>query len=71
MQIALPEAVCASVYALDEYAQSASNYSRTSVSDDGIFGDNSAAQMAVVTPSLSGDTVASFDGTLTIGVPGI
>lgn len=70
-QIAMPEDVCDAVYATSGYAQSASNYSRTSIASDGIFADNTAAQMAVVTPSLSGDTVSGFEGSLVIGIPGI
>lgn len=70
-QIALPADVCNAVYATGGYAASANNYARTSLASDGIFADNTDAQMAVVTPGLSGDTEAGFEGTLTIGVAGI
>lgn len=70
-QIALPESVCDIVYASSDYAQSATNFSRTSIASDNVFGDNSAAQMAVMTPTLSGDNVVGYEGSLIIGVPGI
>jgi hypothetical protein len=70
-QIALPADVCAAVYTTSGYAQSATNFSRTSIASDNVFGDNSAEQMAVMTPELSGDAVAGFEGNLIVGVPGI
>ena len=70
-QIAMPEEICDSVYATSGYSQSASNFARTSIAGDNVFADNTDAQMDVVTPSLSGDVVAGFEGTLVIGIPGI
>jgi len=40
----------------------------TSIATDGIFSDNTAAEMAVVTPALTGDVTAGFTGALNIGI---
>ena len=42
---------------------------RVTIASDNVFGDNSAAQMAAMTPSVSGSITAGYTGTLTIGVP--
>jgi hypothetical protein len=34
-----------------------------------VFGDNTSAQIALQTPSLSGDVTNGYTGTITIGVP--
>jgi protocatechuate 3,4-dioxygenase beta subunit len=69
-QMAMPSAVCSSVYAsATGYSSSASNFSASSTSSDNVFGDNSAAQIALQTPSLSGDVSNGYTGSITIGVP--
>ena len=68
-QMAMPSAICTTVYnSVSGYSQSVSNFSQVSVSSDNVFGDNTSAQIAQQTPSLSGDTTNGFTGTLLIGV---
>ncbi len=67
-QIALPADACSAVYATSGYSRSATNFSMISVATDGIFADNTAAELAVVTPTLTGDVTAGYAGTLNIGI---
>ncbi|MFC4311144.1 intradiol ring-cleavage dioxygenase [Steroidobacter flavus] len=69
-QLALPRDICSTVYnGATGYSASVTNLSRVTIASDGIFGDNSAAQMAAMTPTLSGSVADGYTGTLTIGVP--
>ncbi len=53
-QLALPEDVCAQVYAdADGYDQSAANLSRSSLDTDMVFADGYSLQLATVTGSVS------------------
>jgi protocatechuate 3,4-dioxygenase beta subunit len=63
-QLALPEDVCAAVYATSGYEQSVSNLAQTSLDSDMVFRDGYNDQMASVTGSVDGGMTA----TLTIGV---
>ena len=64
-QIALPEAVCNTVYATSGYEQSVRNMARTSLTSDNVFGDDGGIhQLATVT----GDPKSGFVANLTIGV---
>jgi protocatechuate 3,4-dioxygenase beta subunit len=64
-QLALPEAVCSSVYAsASGYSQSTRNLSQTSLATDGIFRDGSSLQMATVT----GDSTTGYTAKLTVGI---
>ncbi|MFC7488988.1 intradiol ring-cleavage dioxygenase [Knoellia sp. CPCC 206453] len=64
-QIALPEAVCKTVYATSGYEQSASNLSQTSLTSDMVFGDDGGIhQLATV----AGDANSGYVANLTIGV---
>ncbi|MBV1688173.1 intradiol ring-cleavage dioxygenase [Novosphingobium sp. G106] len=67
-QLALPAAACSAVYATSAYSSSATNYSRVSISSDGIFGDNTTAQMAVMTPATTGSVAGGYTSTTTIGI---
>jgi protocatechuate 3,4-dioxygenase beta subunit len=68
-QMAMPSAICTQVYkSVSGYSQSVTNFSQVSVSTDNVFEDNTAAQIAQQTPSLSGDTTNGFSGTILIGV---
>jgi hypothetical protein len=49
------------------YSASISNYSNISIASDNVFGDNTSAQIAQMTPSLSGIS-AGYTGTATIGI---
>ena len=61
LQLALPEAICDTVYASDGYAQSLRNQSQISLATDNVFRDGVESQMADV---ANGCTVR-----LTVGVP--
>ncbi|MEV7610138.1 intradiol ring-cleavage dioxygenase [Microbacterium sp. NPDC089320] len=64
-QLALPEDVCAVVYADSRYPGSTQNLSQTSLAGDNVFGDDSGAlQLATV----SGDASSGYTATLVVGV---
>jgi protocatechuate 3,4-dioxygenase beta subunit len=68
-QMALPANICSSVYSTATgYGASANAFAGVSLATDGIFADNTAAQLAAQTPSLSGDVSSGFTGSITIGV---
>ncbi|MDR6116361.1 MULTISPECIES: intradiol ring-cleavage dioxygenase [unclassified Sphingomonas] len=68
-QLAMPSAACSAVYAdATTYPSSAAKFARISLSSDGIFGDNSAAQVAQQTPVFSGNVAAGYDATTLIGI---
>jgi protocatechuate 3,4-dioxygenase beta subunit len=69
-QFAMPRDVCNTVYAgATGYSASVSNLAAVTVASDGVFGDNSTAQIAQMTPSLSGTVAAGYTGTILVGVP--
>jgi hypothetical protein len=69
-QMALPKDVSSAVYSgASGYSASVSNLAGVTTSSDNVFGDNTAAQIALMTPSISGDATSGFTGTITIGVP--
>jgi protocatechuate 3,4-dioxygenase beta subunit len=69
-QMAMPRDISSSVYnSATGYSQSVSNLASVTTSNDNVFGDNTAAQIAQMTPTLSGDVAAGFTGTILIGVP--
>jgi protocatechuate 3,4-dioxygenase beta subunit len=59
-QLALPEDVCAKVYATDGYGQSTRNLEQTSLERDMVFGDGWDTQLAAVTGSVAGGYVATL-----------
>jgi protocatechuate 3,4-dioxygenase beta subunit len=63
-QLALPASACNKVYASADYEASAAHFKGMSISDDGIFGADSAVQMA----SVTGDASSVYTATLTIGI---
>jgi len=64
-QVALPQAVCETVYGLSGYDGSSSNLSQVSLDSDNVFGDDSGAlQLATVT----GDATAGYQASLTVRV---
>jgi len=68
-QLAMPSAVCSAVYPnVTGYSASVSNFAAVSVANDNVFGDNSAAQIAAMTPSFTGSAAAGYTATATIGV---
>ncbi|GAA4718425.1 intradiol ring-cleavage dioxygenase [Phytohabitans rumicis] len=61
-QLALPEAVCNTVYATDGYEQSVSNMKQTTLATDNVFSDDKAVhQLATVTGSVSAGYVATLN----------
>ncbi|MFB2351082.1 hypothetical protein, partial [Priestia megaterium] len=52
-QFALPQAVCATVYnGATGYSASVTNLSNVTIASDTVFGDNTSAQIAAMTPSM-------------------
>ena len=67
-QFAMPAAACSAVYAAGGYSNSASNFAKTSTSSDNVFGDNTAAQVAAMMPTLTGSPSAGYAGSVTVGL---
>lgn len=67
-QLAVPGDASAAVYADPRYAGSAANLGQVSLQTDGIFADNTPAQIAAQTLAMSGDPARSYLGTATIGL---
>ena len=68
-QLALPQDVCAALYASDpRYPGSTANLDRQTLQSDGVFGDNSAAQLAQQTLAMTGDAATGYQGKVTIPV---
>jgi protocatechuate 3,4-dioxygenase beta subunit len=68
-QLALPADVCNTVFQnATGYSQSVTNFAQVSLATDGVFGDNTAAQIAAMTPSMSGSVSAGYTATATIGL---
>jgi protocatechuate 3,4-dioxygenase beta subunit len=64
-QVALPEDVCATVYAQSGYEQSVGNLSQVSLDSDNVFGDDGGkSQLATVT----GDVTSGLKVSLSVGV---
>lgn len=63
-QLALPEDVCATVFATEGYEDSVRNLDRVSLDSDMVFSDGVDDQMAVV----SGSVEAGYTASLTVGV---
>ncbi|EZP80205.1 Protocatechuate 3,4-dioxygenase beta subunit precursor [Novosphingobium resinovorum] len=68
-QLAMPAANNTAVFTGDtRYTASIANYNAISLSSDNVFGDNTSAQIAQQTPSLSGSVSAGYTGTALIGI---
>jgi protocatechuate 3,4-dioxygenase beta subunit len=68
-QLAMPETVCRAVYqGSAPYVESIGNFSRSPLSRDGIFADNTPGQLAAQTPSLAGDPSGGYRGEVVIGL---
>jgi protocatechuate 3,4-dioxygenase beta subunit len=69
-QMALPRDACNAVYAgAIGYAQSVANLSGVTIANDGVFADNTTAQIAQMTPAFTGSVAAGYSGTVLVGVP--
>lgn len=68
-QLAFDRATCQSVYSnAIGYSQSVTNLAAISFASDNVFGDDTAAQLAAATVSLTGDYTNGFTGTVSIAV---
>jgi len=68
-QLVLPAEHCAAVYASAAgYGSSRENFSGSRLARDGVFGDNSAAQLAAMTPRLRGDPQSGYRGELSLAI---
>ncbi|WP_404479998.1 intradiol ring-cleavage dioxygenase [Novosphingobium sp. BL-52-GroH] len=68
-QLAMPAATNTAVFSGDTtYTASIANYNAISLSSDNVFGDNTSAQLAQMTPTLSGSVSAGYTGTVVIGI---
>lgn len=67
-QFAVPGSVCATVYAAGGYGNSTAALSAVSLASDNVFGDNTAAQIAAQTLTMSGSVSAGYTATVTVGV---
>jgi protocatechuate 3,4-dioxygenase beta subunit len=69
-QMALPRDICTAVYnGATGYSASVNNLGSVTTSNDNVFGDNTAAQVVLQTPSLSGSVSTGYTGTIQVGVP--
>ena len=50
------------------YSASIANYSAISLSSDNVFGDNTSAQLAQMTPTLTGSVSEGYTGSIVIGI---
>ena len=69
-QFAMPMAACNDVYANggSVYAGSAGNLAAAPIGSDNVFGDNSAAQIALMTPTATGSAAAGYTANVVVGV---
>ena len=69
-QMCLPRDIATSVYGTNSslYSGSSANLAQVTIAGDNVSGDNTAAQIAAQTPSLSGTATAGYTGTITVGV---
>ncbi|MGA1798733.1 intradiol ring-cleavage dioxygenase [Sphingomonas sp. 4RDLI-65] len=68
-QLAMPAALCNAVYAdTTLYPSSATRFANISTSSDGVFSDNTAAQIAQQTPTFSGSVADGYTANVLIGV---
>lgn len=68
-QLAMPAANNTAVFSGDSrYTASIANYNAISLSSDNVFGDNTSAQIAQQTPTLTGSLTAGYTGTAVIGI---
>ncbi|OYT91226.1 MAG: intradiol ring-cleavage dioxygenase [Burkholderiales bacterium PBB3] len=64
-QLALPKAMCDTVYATSGYSASVSNLANISLASDNVFGNDSAAQQMA---TVSGSVATGYAASLTVGV---
>ena len=65
----MPLAACTSVYAdTTLYRDSATRFAGVSIAADPVFGDNTAAQVAAMTPTFTGAVGTGYAMAATIGI---
>ena len=68
-QFAMPSDVSTTVYAgATGYSSSVTNLKAITIASDNVFGDNTAAQIAAMTPTMTGSISAGYSATVTVGV---
>ncbi len=68
-QLALPEDICAAVYRdVAAYSPSRAAFARTSLRSDGIFRDNSPAEIAAQTLAMAGSPLTGYAARVTVGL---
>jgi len=68
-QFAMPADACADVYNNTAgYEASVSNLTRISIARDMVFSDNSADEMSMMTPTLSGNATDGYVADVTVGI---
>ncbi|QDZ06964.1 intradiol ring-cleavage dioxygenase [Sphingomonas panacisoli] len=68
-QLAMPAATCNTVFAdTTLYPSSKSNFAAISLSSDNVFGDNTAAQLAQQTPTITGSVASGLVASAIIGI---
>ncbi|MFC3671683.1 intradiol ring-cleavage dioxygenase [Novosphingobium pokkalii] len=68
-QMAMPAATNTAVFnGSSLYSASIANYSAISLSSDNVFGDNTSAQLAQMTPTLTGSVAEGYTGSIVIGI---
>ena len=68
-QFAMPRDISSAVYAgATGYSASVNNLAQVTTSNDNVFGDNTAAQITAMTPTLAGSVANGFTGAVTVGV---
>ncbi|MEJ8849412.1 intradiol ring-cleavage dioxygenase [Variovorax rhizosphaerae] len=68
-QLAMPAAACSTVFnGASAYSRSVANFASVSLSSDMVFSDNSAAQIAAMTPTVTGSVAGGYAATGTIGI---
>jgi len=61
--------VCSTVYNnASGYTSSITNFARASLNGDNVFGDNTSAQIAAMTPTMSGSVAEGYVARATIGI---
>ena len=68
-QFAMPQDIASAIYNnATGYSASITNLARVSLSSDGVFGDNTSAQIAAMTPTLAGSVANGFTGSAVVGL---
>ena len=50
------------------YSQSVSNFAADSIATDNVFGNNTAAEIAAMTPAMAGSVAAGYTATAMVGM---